>query len=42
VMLEVARAAGDTVLVPFAEQFVDEVDAQARVIRVTPPDGLLE
>ena len=42
VVLEVKREKGETVLIPFSEQVVDEVDANARLIRVTPPEGLLE
>lgn len=36
------RAAGKTFSLPFVEEFVDEVDREARRIRVRLPDGLLE
>lgn len=42
VVLEVKRGKGDTVLIPFSEQVVEEVDENARLIRVSPPDGLLD
>ena len=42
IVLEVKRGKGDTVLIPFSEQVVTEVDENARLIRVTPPDGLLD
>ena len=42
IVLEVKRGQGDTVLVPFSEQVVTDVDEEARVIRVAPPEGLLD
>ena len=42
VVLEVKRAKGDTVLVPYSPQAVTEVDVDARVVRLDPPEGLLE
>ena len=42
VVLEVKRGKGDTVLIPYSDQVVDEVDEHARVIRVSPPQGLLD
>lgn len=42
IVLEVKRGKGATVLIPFSEQVVNEVDENARLIRVTPPEGLLD
>lgn len=42
IVLEVKRGKGDTVLVPFSEQVVTDVDEEERVIRVSPPEGLLD
>lgn len=42
VVLEVKRGKGDTVLIPFSEQVIAEVDEAARTIAITPPDGLLD
>ena len=42
IVLEVKRGKGDTVLIPYSEQVVTEVDEHARIIRVTPPEGLLD
>ena len=42
VVLEVKRETGDTVLVPYSPQAVTEVDVDARVVRLDPPEGLLE
>ena len=42
IVLEVKRPGGDTALVPFSEQIVEDVDETARVIRVSPPEGLLD
>jgi 16S rRNA processing protein RimM len=42
VVLEVKREKGDTVLVPYSPQAVTEVDMDARVVRLDPPEGLLE
>ena len=39
--LEVRRAGGD-VLLPFREEFIREVDRDARRIVATPPEGLFE
>jgi 16S rRNA processing protein RimM len=41
VMLDVKRKEG-TVMIPFHEPVVTDVDVEARVIRVDPPDGLLD
>lgn len=44
-LLEVRRVeerGGGTVLVPFQEPIIVEVDAEAGVIRIDPPPGLLE
>ena len=40
--IEVRRAAGDLVLVPWIPEMVSEVDTGARVVTITPPEGLLE
>ena len=40
--LEIRRAKGDTVLVPWLPNMVSEVDTEARVVTLTPPEGLLE
>lgn len=42
VVLEVKRGKGDTVLIPFSEHVVSEVDEEARTIVVAPPEGLLD
>lgn len=42
VVLEVKRGKGDMVLVPFSEQIVVDVDEEERVIRIAPPEGLLD
>lgn len=42
VVLEVKRGRGDTVLIPYSDQVVNEVDENARTIRVSPPEGLLD
>jgi 16S rRNA processing protein RimM len=39
--LDVQRQEG-TVLLPFNDQFVTQVDREARVITVDPPDGMLD
>jgi 16S rRNA processing protein RimM len=39
--LDVRRANG-TVMIPFSERVVMEVDREARVITVDPPDGMLD
>lgn len=40
-LLEVAREGGK-VLVPFADDIVIEVDRERRLVRIDPPEGLLE
>jgi 16S rRNA processing protein RimM len=40
-LLDVARTSG-TVLVPFSEEVVTDVDRERRVVRIDPPAGLLE
>ena len=40
--LEIRRPKGDTVLVPWLPQMVSEVDTEARLVTLTPPEGLLE
>lgn len=40
--LEIRRPKGDTVLVPWLPHMVSEVDTDARVVTLTPPEGLLE
>ena len=40
--LEIRRPKGDTVLVPWLPQMVSGVDTEARVVTLTPPEGLLE
>jgi len=41
-LLEIARPDGSTVLVPFVEEIVPEVDAEGGRVVLTPPPGLLE
>lgn len=41
-LLEVSLTSGATALIPFVEEIVPEIDEDARVVYVTPPDGLLE
>jgi 16S rRNA processing protein RimM len=41
-VMEVERAAGDTVMLPFDEQTVRDVDDAARVIQVDPLEGMLD
>ena len=41
-VIEVARPSEKTVLLPFNEQTVTEVDASARVIHIDPIEGLLD
>lgn len=33
---------GDTIYIPLTEDFIDEIDEDARVIRMSLPDGLLD
>jgi 16S rRNA processing protein RimM len=40
-LLDVKRERG-TVLVPFADDIVIEVDRERRIVRIDPPEGLLE
>jgi 16S rRNA processing protein RimM len=40
--LDVRRVNGGTVMLPFNDQVVTEVDREARVITVDPPDGMLD
>jgi 16S rRNA processing protein RimM len=40
-LLDVARERG-TVLVPFSDDIVIDVDRERRVVRIDPPEGLLE
>jgi 16S rRNA processing protein RimM len=40
-LLDVTRARG-TVLVPFSDEIILGVDRQRRVVRIDPPEGLLE
>lgn len=40
-LLEVSRESG-SVLVPFADDIVVEVDREHRLVRIDPPEGLLE
>jgi 16S rRNA processing protein RimM len=42
VAIDVARAGGGTVMVPFDERVVVGVDREARVITIDPPAGLLD
>lgn len=41
-VMEVRRAGGETVLLPFDDQTVTDVDAEKAVIRVDPLEGLLD
>jgi 16S rRNA processing protein RimM len=41
-VLEVARAGRGAALVPWQPRIVSEVDVDAGVVRITPPDGLLD
>lgn len=41
-LLEVRRTGGGELLVPFVEEFVPEVDEEARRVVLDPPPGLLE
>ena len=41
-MMEVAREAGKTVMLPFDDHTVTEVDSDQRIIRVDPVEGLLD
>lgn len=41
-LMEVRRAGGNTVLLPFDEQTVTHVDAEQRVIHVDPIEGLID
>lgn len=41
-LLEVRRADGSEVLIPFVEEIVPEVDEEAGRVVVDPPEGLLE
>lgn len=41
-LLEVERTDGRTVLVPFVEEIVPEIDEDAGLVRLDPPAGLLE
>jgi ribosomal 30S subunit maturation factor RimM len=40
-LLEVRRGDG-TLLIPFTRQVVVDVDREAKVIRIDPPEGLLD
>jgi 16S rRNA processing protein RimM len=40
-LLDVAREGG-TVLVPFTEEVIVDIDRERRVVRIDPPEGLLE
>jgi 16S rRNA processing protein RimM len=42
VTIEIRRPQGDLVLVPWLPHMVSEVDTDARVVTITPPEGLLE
>ena len=41
-VMEVARVEGKSVLVPFNDQTVTDVDSAARIIRIDPIEGLLD
>jgi 16S rRNA processing protein RimM len=41
VLIEVVRPGGDSVLIPFREEFVNVVDFDERRLVVEPPEGLL-
>jgi ribosomal 30S subunit maturation factor RimM len=41
-IMEVKRSARSTVLLPFDDHTVTEVDAERRVIRVDPVEGLID
>ncbi|WP_114906156.1 ribosome maturation factor RimM [Ornithinimicrobium murale] len=41
-LLEVRRADGGELLIPFVEELVPEIDEEARRVIVNPPGGLLE
>ena len=41
-LIEVARSADTTILLPFDDQTVSEVDADQRVIRVDPLEGMVD
>lgn len=41
-LLEISLVSGETALIPFVEEIVPEIDEAARVVYLTPPDGLLE
>ena len=40
-LLDVARERG-TVLVPFTDEIIVDIDREGRVVRIDPPEGLLE
>ena len=42
VVLEIRRGKGDTVLVPFTETIVTELDEATRSITIAPPEGLFD
>jgi 16S rRNA processing protein RimM len=42
ILLEFRTAAGTVASLPFVDEFVDEVDREARTIRVRLPEGLLD
>jgi 16S rRNA processing protein RimM len=41
-LLEIAAAQGGEILIPFVAEYLQEVDLEARRIRLRLPDGLLE
>lgn len=41
-LLEIATAQGGEILIPFAAEYLQEIDLEARRIRLRLPDGLLE
>jgi len=40
-LVEVTRDGGDTVLIPYREEFVAEVDVEQKRMVIEPPEGLL-
>ena len=41
ILLEIRRGK-ETVLMPYRDEFIAEVDTEARILVIDPPDGLFE
>lgn len=41
-LLEISLDEGHSALIPFVEEIVSEIDEEARIVRMTPPAGLLD